>query len=111
MSDLGKIDEFESSKSHTKILEKEWENRSRGNYTHPLLKSIFKCYKWKILQIIISAWINTIMELVSIFILKGILDYIEGKSDNFNWTILFVVLFVAIENGIVFYMIQINYFN
>ena len=63
MSDLGQIDEFESAKSHTNILEKELENRSKENSTYPLLKSIFKCYKWKILQIIVSAWINTIMEL------------------------------------------------
>ena len=74
-----------------------WNKISSTSTKYPLAYSLFICYKWQILFMLLLKWVSTIVININIYFTKQILEYIEGDSDNTNRAVFFVFVLVSFE--------------
>ena len=93
---LGRIPEENSSKTQGSMLTKSWEKYKNSN-KYRLLRSIFDTYKYEIFLMVVCSWGYAVLETYNIFILKEIMDYIDGENDDTNKALMFVFILALFE--------------
>ena len=95
---IGQISESESSKTQGSKLSKSWE-QYKDTGKNALLKSVFNAYRYEILLTIVYCWVCIFLETYNIFILKEVMDYIDGENNNINRALMYVVIMALFELG------------
>lgn len=96
LQDLGQVDEQDSSQFHTNKLRSKWETR-KDVCKYPLFWALYDCYKWQVLITMLAFWTNILLETINIHILREVMAYIDGESNDQNKAVMFVVIMTAFE--------------
>jgi len=88
---IGTIDEMDSCNAQGKEMKEAWK-RNKNKSKYPLIRCVYDCYKWQILFTVLISWLCVYLETYNIYILREVMSYIEGGSDDMNRALLFVVI-------------------
>ena len=93
---IGTIPHEDSSKVQGLKLMKSW-SYYKESKRHPLLKSVFYSYRIELALSLICCWSWLVLETYNIFMLKEVMDYIDGANDDMNRALMYVLIMVLYE--------------